>query len=127
MVISKIQKSKYAFDLLVNGMVSLKQAGVSDRLMNFLMDPTKPPEPKLATNSSPPPPIKEESKAAVHPAATSELSLPTEIGTYAKKDDKWVRCSSLSLVTWKTGCVLKNIATVGIVKGDVNGLIQWSS
>lgn len=123
MVISKIQKSKYAFDLSVNGMVSLKQAGVSDRLMHFLMDPTKPPEPKLATNSSPPPPIKEESKAAVHPAATSDPSLPTEIGTYAKKDDKWVEVQP-ELVTWKTGGVLKNIATVGIVKGDVNGLIN---
>ena len=31
------------------------------------------------------------------------------------------------IVNWKTGGVVKNVATVGIVKGDVNGLVGATS
>jgi len=46
-----------------------------------------------------------------------------EIGVYCKKDDNWVELLP-EVVNWKTGGVLKNVASVGVVKKDVNGNIN---
>ncbi len=48
LIISKIRDSQHNFDFSVQGMVALKQGGASDRLMHYMMDPTKPPEPKAS-------------------------------------------------------------------------------
>lgn len=50
-------------------------------------------------------------------------SLPvTEVGVYYKKGDQWAELFP-EIVNWKTGGVLKGVASAGIVKGDVNGQI----
>lgn len=137
LIISKIRDSQHSFDLTVPGMVALKEGGVSGRLMNFLMDPTKPPEPK--ETPAPPPPIaapakpvvpkeepvvpKEEPKVAEVPAPKPDPILPTEIGIYVKTNKQWVGIPS-EVVVWQTGGTLKRFATVGIVQGDVNGRIK---
>jgi hypothetical protein len=122
-IISKIQSSTHNFDLSVQGMVALKKGGVSDRLLHFMMNTSKPPESKTASPQSLAPPVvlKEEPKPV--PAAKSEPVLPTELGVYAKRDDKWVEIQP-EILNWKTGGVLKHIGTAGIVKGDVNGMIN---
>lgn len=46
-----------------------------------------------------------------------------EIGVYYKLNGKWTMLPS-EQVTWKTGGIFKMIASDGVMKGDVNGLIQ---
>jgi hypothetical protein len=52
----------------------------------------------------------------------SEPRLPNEIGVYAKQRGEWIEVLP-EIVNLKTGGVVKNLATVGVVKGDVNGHI----
>jgi hypothetical protein len=130
-IISKIQKTKHSFDLSVNGMVALKQAEVSDRLMHFMMDPAKPPETKagsstdIAANALAPPAAPKESPKTVEAIATApaEPSLPKEMGVYARKEGEWAEISP-EIVNWQTGGWLKSVASAGIVKGDLNGKIN---
>jgi hypothetical protein len=53
-------------------------------------------------------------------------SLPTEIGVYVKHGKSWTEVLP-EVVNWKTGGVAKSIATVGIVKGDLNGHVNGAS
>ncbi|MBN1570326.1 MAG: carboxypeptidase regulatory-like domain-containing protein [Acidobacteria bacterium] len=139
LIISKIRESQHSFDLSVQGMVALKEGGASDRLMNFLMDPTKPPEAKadpavpvaavapVEIKEPPKEPEKElprePSKAADTPAAKPEPALPAEAGVYVKAREKWQEIQP-EVVVWQTGGMLKRFATAGIVQGDVNGRIK---
>ncbi len=134
LVIAKIKSSKCNFDLSIQGMLALKQGGVSDRLMHFMMDPTKPVEPKKETSpivtppadqpaakpvADPPPP----SGGVIAAILPPDPARPAEIGVYIKKDNQWLEIQP-EVVNWKTGGVIKHVASVGIVKGDVNGRIN---
>jgi hypothetical protein len=46
-----------------------------------------------------------------------------EPGVYCKKGGQWVEVLP-EVVNWRTGGVLKTIATAGVVKGDVNGNVE---
>jgi hypothetical protein len=86
--------------------VALKQAGVSDKVIAAII-------------------AKGQAKPALAQAAagTPDSATPVkEIGVYYKKADQWTELLP-EVVNWKTGGVLKTIATAGIVKGDVNGTI----
>ena len=52
--------------------------------------------------------------------------MPNEIGVYAKQKDNWIEVLP-EVVNWKTGGVMKSVATVGVVKGDVNGHVNGES
>lgn len=104
------QPGKYA--LGADDIVALKRAGVSDKIIGAMLK-------------------KNESPAAGKPSAGvgPEISgggYPNEIGVYIKRDKQWIDVQP-EVINWKTGGVLKNIATVGIVKGDVNGHLNGRS
>jgi hypothetical protein len=42
LIITKTQNSKHSLDTSTNGIIALKQAGASSRLIQFMMDPSKP-------------------------------------------------------------------------------------
>jgi hypothetical protein len=110
-IVQQIRKSGHAFDLTPDQLIQLKTASVSDRVISIMMDPAQPDAPlPLAPVAAP-------AQAAVDP------SLPTEVGVYAKKQGTWTEVLP-EVVNWKTGGVLKSIASAGIVKGDVNGHIE---
>jgi hypothetical protein len=117
-IIAKIQKTKHNFDMSTQGLVALKQAGASNRLIQFMISPAQPAQ-KAASQADASPAQPSVIGSLFNPAA----SLPTEIGVYTKKDDRWAEIQP-EVVNWKTGGVLKRVATVGIVKGDVNGNIN---
>jgi hypothetical protein len=131
LIISKIRENQHSLDLSVQGMVALKEGGVSDRLMRFLMDTTKPPEAKSASTAKPAAEPerpaatpKEVPKAAEAPAAAAaKPEIPTEIGVYLKSGKEWVQIQP-EVVVWQTGGMFKRFATAGIVQGDVNGRIK---
>jgi hypothetical protein len=130
LIISKIRESQHTFDLSVQGMVALKEGGVSDRLMRFLMDTTKIPEAKLTPAAVHPAVVteapivsKESSKPADVPVPKTDPGYPTEIGIYVKAAKQWIEIQP-EVVIWQTGGTLKRFATAGIVQGDVNGRIK---
>jgi hypothetical protein len=105
LIITTLRKEGQAFSLKPADMVRLKQAGVSDAVMQAMIDP----------GSS--------TTAAPAAAASAPVNPSLDIGVYFKKEGKWVEVLP-EVVNWKTGGVIKSIASAGIVKGDVNGNIQ---
>ena len=110
LIAQEIRKNGQAFDLSPDQLIQLKSASVSDRVIQTMLDPSKadPPPP------SPPP------SATIPARATSDPLLPTDIGVYTKRKGEWTEVLP-EVVNWKTGGVMKSIASAGIVKGDVNG------
>lgn len=116
LIIALIQQSKATkFDVTAGAILQLKHAGVSDAVIQAMMakESGQPMSSQAATSSS----------AAPSGAPVAPAGLPTEIGVYIRKGDQWVEVLP-EIVNWKTGGVLKSIATAGIVKGDVNGRIE---
>jgi hypothetical protein len=120
-IIQQIRKNGRAFDLSTDQLIALKTANVSDRIVQVMLDPSKadaPPTPAVSKLVAPAP------VAVKRPPA--EAALPSEVGVYAKKQDQWVEVPP-EIVYWKTGGVLKTIATAGIRHGDVNGHVPGAS
>jgi len=98
---------KYA--LGVDDIIGLKQAGVSDKIISAM--------------------IAKERGGSGAPSAVSEAAPPSpslqdlDLGVYIRRQDKLVEVAP-EIVTWRTGGVLKSLATVGLTKGHVNGVVQ---
>jgi hypothetical protein len=110
-VVAKIKSSPCKFDTGTDTLIKLKQAGVSDAVLQAMAEGGSAPEKPAG------------SAAAGSVSSPAPGGLPTEIGVYSKKGDEWVEVQP-EVVNWKTGGVLKSMATVGVVKGDVNGRIS---
>ncbi len=129
-IISKVLESQSNFDLSVNGMVSLKENGVSDRLMGVLLNPTRLPEVKTAPTThafleasvKPIPPKEPLPKPAETTAPAIPVKIPTEAGVYVKKAEQWVDLQP-EIVTYRTGGAFARLATAGIVQNDLNGRV----
>ena len=124
LIIQQIRKKGQRFDLSTDQLIQLKAASVSERVIQVMIDPTK---------NTVPPPAEKSSAPAVQPALQANRqadppssALPTEIGVYALQKDKWTDVLP-EVVNWKTGGVVKNVASVGIVKGDVNGHVNGAT
>lgn len=107
LIVSMVQNQPGKYSLSPDELVKLKSQGVSEKVLAAM----------LARGSA----------AAAAPVADSapgspDLDVPPslEIGIYYKKTGKWVEMLP-EVVNWKTGGVMKSIASAGIVKGDVNG------
>jgi hypothetical protein len=106
----KSQPAKYSTD--PDGLIALKGAGVSDKVIGAMVD-------RMSVNGVTPAPT----GAPAAPAASSGAGPVNEVGVYYKKGDAWADLNP-EVVNFKTGGVLKSIGTVGIVKGDVNGHVN---
>jgi hypothetical protein len=87
-------------------LIALKSAGVSDKVIGAMIA-------KASGGGGTAPP----------PAAAAAATAPgpvNEVGVYYKKADAWTDLAP-EVVNFKTGGVLKGIATAGLVKGDING------
>jgi hypothetical protein len=100
-IVSMIQSQPGHYDVTPDTLVSLKNAGLSDKVLAAM----------AAKNATPP--------AEKATDAFEDL----EVGVYHKVKDVWTIIAT-EPVNWKTGGVLKSFATQGIVKGDVNGRLQ---
>lgn len=115
LILAAVKKESRAFDLSADDLLKLKKAGVTDAVIRAMLSPavTGPGPTPGPTNG-----------AGVPSAATAPNSrYPSEIGVYNKKGETWAEVLP-EVVNWKTGGVLKNIGTAGIVKGDVNGHLE---
>jgi hypothetical protein len=55
--------------------------------------------------------------------SAESAEYPTETGLYTRQRDGWADLLP-EVVYWKTGGVLKGLATGGVIKGDLNGRLS---
>lgn len=103
-IVSMIQGQPGNYNVTPDAMVALKQAGLTNK--------------ELAAMAA--------KNAAAAAASNASTYDGFEIGIYYKAKGQWQMVPS-ERVNWKTGGVLKTIATDGIVKGDVNGRLYGPS
>lgn len=112
LIISTVNASPGTYDTSTDGLIALKTAGVSDKVVSALV-------------------LKGAGVAPVPAAGISGAgsALPPgvdDVGVYYKdKSGAWVALLP-EVVNFKTGGVLKNLASAGMVKGDINGHINGS-
>jgi hypothetical protein len=109
LILNMIQNQPGNYALTPDDLVKLKTEGVSEKLLGAMV--TK------GTRSATP-------ATAPSSAATADGEIPSgiDIGVYYKKAGNWEELLP-EVVNWKTGGVLKSMASAGIVKGDINGHI----
>jgi hypothetical protein len=107
-IVSTINASPGAYDTSAEGLIALKTAGVPDKVISAMV-------------------LKASGVTAAVAAPAAGSALPAgidDVGVYYKdKSGAWVALMP-EIVNFKTGGVLKGLATGGMVKGDVNGHIQ---
>jgi hypothetical protein len=115
-IIQVIQANGSAVDTSVETLIELKTAGVSQNIILQLLGggPSGSAEPAASASSGSQP---------VAETAAAPVGETEEIGVYVKKDGKFVMVEP-EIVTWRTGGVLKTIATAGLTRGHVNGKVN---
>ncbi len=94
-IVNKIRTSKTNFNTSTDELIRLKQARVPDDVINAMINPNV-------------------------AATINDNGYPREVGVYLKKDNQWMEMEP-EMVNWKTGGVVKSIASLGVVKQDLNG------
>jgi hypothetical protein len=122
LVISAINSKPGNYDTSADGMIALKTAGASDKIISAIVIKASGGAPAAAAAPSAAAP------AAAPVAAGSGLPAGIdEVGVYYQdKSGAWVALMP-EVVNFKTGGFLKQLATNGIVKGDINGHLQGSN
>jgi hypothetical protein len=105
-IVSMIQTQPGAYKVGADDMIALKVAGVPDKVIAAM----------IAKGTAPAPVAQPD--AAVAPTR--------EVGVYFRKDGEWKDLLP-EVVNWKSGGVLKSIASAGIVKGDINGNVRGAN
>ena len=104
-IISMIQGQPGRYELTPDTLVALKGEGVSEKVLAAM----------AARNAAPP-----------ASAKSADAYEDFEVGVYYKLKDVWTLLPT-EPVNWKTGGVLKNFASQGLVKGDINGRLTGPS
>jgi hypothetical protein len=112
-VVSTIQNQPGKYSLTPDDLIKLKQQGVSEKVIEAMVA-------KGLAKSSGSAAVASQSAGD---STDGDVPQGVDIGVYFKKDGKWEEMLP-DVVNWKTGGVLKHIATAGVVKGDVNGHLQ---
>jgi hypothetical protein len=103
-IVSMIQSQAGHYDVTPDSFIALKKEGVSDRVLAAMA-------------------AKGNGVAPVQSALAADSYEDLDLGVYRRTRSGWISVAS-EQVNWKTGGVLKSIATEGIIKGDVNGRIN---
>jgi hypothetical protein len=112
LVVQTVNTQPGNYQLGADDILALKKAGVSERVITAMLTRNG-----NAASGRP-------SNGAVPERSGS--GYPNEIGVYVKSAREWVELQP-EVINWKTGGVLKSIASAGIVKGDVNGHLVGKS
>lgn len=121
LIVTTINASPGSYDASANGLIALKKANVSDKVVSAIVLKASGATPASTPASNP-------ATTAGVPAANAS-SLPPgidDVGVYWKdQTGAWV--SQLpEIVNFESSGKLKDIASAGIVKGDLNGRIAGS-
>ncbi len=135
-IIEQLKTRNQRFDLSTDQLIQLKTAKVSERVIEVMINPAYKPAPAaspVANKPEAPQPISTANTtvpthsprpaAASAPVDSTGDVLPTQLGVYVKIQGSWTALVP-EAVTWKSGSMVKSVASGGIVKGDVNGYID---
>jgi hypothetical protein len=115
LIMNVIGKQPASFALGANDLVTLKNAGVSERILTAMVNKAS----GLAVGAPAAPGAAPSSSAGMR-------TTPTEPGIYYKKNNEYFELLSED-VLWKTGGAMKSIASAGIVKKDLKGSLTGPS
>ena len=107
-IISTVNASPGAYDTSPDGLIALKQAGVSDKVIAALVAksaPAAPSTPDASAPSAPLPPGVENIGAYYKDSGGNWQPLPSEV------------------VIFQSGGLVKHVASAGLMKEDLNGLV----
>jgi hypothetical protein len=111
-IIDKIRISQGSdFDTSIPALMELKVAKVSDVVIQAMINAQQ-----NETGTTLP----------VNPSGSSTGPLPIEIGVYTRVNGSLVEMEP-EIVNWQTGGLVKAYATLGLVKGDLNGKISGAT
>ena len=110
-IVGMIQSQPGNYSLTPDDLVKLKSDGVGDKILAAMI--TKGSGGGVATSTG----------GGTAPSADADLPKDPDIGVYFKRGTEWEEMMP-EVVNWKTGGVLKHVATAGVVKGDVNGHLE---
>jgi hypothetical protein len=105
-IVNMVNTQPTNFSLGPDDLIALKSGGVSEKVINAMVTKTR----------NPPP-------APVAPPVAAPAGPVNEIGVYYQKAGVWTDIDP-EVVSFKSGGVLKSMATDGIVKGDMNGHLK---
>lgn len=109
-ILGMINSQPGKYTLSADNVLALKSAGVSDKLLAAMI--------KKNEGGS----VAKPSESG--PATSANSSVPvSEVGVYVKKSEAWTELLP-EVVNWKTGGTIKNLASAGVVKKDVNGFLN---
>lgn len=109
LIVSTINGSPAAYDTSADGIIALKTAGASDKVIAAIIARAAAPAAPAAAPPVAAPPTR--------PAGIDDVGV-----YYRDRNGAWINLEP-EIVNFKTGGVLKSIASDGLVKGDVNGHI----
>ena len=109
LILQTINTQPVNFSTSASDLVTLKQAGLSDRVIGAMLSPHL------------------TSAGAAKDSAAASTDGVDEIGVYYKdRSGKWVEMTP-EIINFKSGGFLKSVATNGIVKQDQNGHLDGES
>lgn len=109
LIVTTINGSPAAYDTSADGIIALKTAGASDKVIAAIIARVAAPAAPAAAPQAAAPPTR--------PAGIDDVGV-----YYRDRNGAWINLEP-EIVNFKTGGVLKSIASDGLVKGDVNGHI----
>jgi hypothetical protein len=115
-ILKLIKANETEFDLSVPAVVQLKNAGVSQIVIEAMLTAGT----KKTVASTGPAEVARPAVSLPLPAKTPDV--PEEIGVYFRQNGKLVSIDP-EIVNWRTGGVLKEHVTLGLDRGHVNGTV----
>ena len=118
LIVSTITAQAGSYDTSTDGLIALKTAGVSDKVVAAIVA-------KASASTGVAPASVTPFAAGAQPLAASPIPAGIDsVGIYYQaKDGSWREVNS-EVVNRKTGGALKSSLSVGMVKGDINGLLK---
>lgn len=112
-IVTTINASPGSYDTSADGLIALKQAGVSNKVIDAIEARSTATAPDASAPSAPAPP---------EPAAPLPAGVDN-IGAYYKDSGgNWQPLPS-EVVVFQSGGLVKHVASAGLVKEDLNGLV----
>jgi len=112
-IVTTINASPGAYDTSADGLIALKQAGVSNKVIDAVLAKSTSTTPDASAPSAPAPP---EPTAPLPPGVDN-------IGAYYKDSSgNWQPLPS-EVVVFQSGGLVKHVASAGLMKEDLNGLV----
>ena len=113
-IVRTIQTHSTNFDLSIDALIRLKQAGVSQTVLQAMI--------AAVPDSTAGPAAAQPAVAKYAPIPTTPIEVPDEIGVYVRQKGKLIAVEP-EIVNWQTGGVGKQLVTLGLDKGHVNGSV----